>query len=96
MTTTIRLCALVAVSAVISACNPVFHASQAELDEVRALVGNAQGSDEAASAAAAAQSAAEQARESAEAALEAVSALQGELEATNVRIDRMFEESQAK
>ena len=95
MNTILRLGALVAVLALTSACNPVFHASEAELAEVRAIAEANQAPDSSA-ASAAAQAAAEQAQAAAEAALAAVQDLRGEIDATNQRIDRMFEESQAK
>ena len=96
----LQLGALLAVMALAAGCAPAYYAFEEELQELRALVESANTSaGEAASqsgAAAAAAQAAEQAQAAANEALAAANAAQAAVDATNERMDRMFEEAQAK
>ena len=97
----LRLGALLAVLTYASGCAPSFHASLTEIDEVRAIAENARSMAEQAAASPASQSnAAEQmaseARDTANEALSAANAAQASSDANRERLERMFEESQAK
>lgn len=96
----LQLGALLAVMALAAGCAPAYYAFEEELNELRALVESANASAEQAasqsgSAGDAAQAAA-QAQAAANEALSAANAAQAAVDATNERMDRMFEDEAAK
>ena len=98
----LRLGALLAILTYAGGCAPSFHASLTEIDEVRAIAENARSMAEQAAASqsnqsnAAAEQMASEARDTANEALSAANAAQASSDANSERLERMFEESQAK
>ena len=94
----LRLGALLAVLTYASGCAPSFHASLIEIDEVRAIAESARSMAEqaASESSAAAEQMASEAQRTADEALSAANAAQASSDANTERLERMFEESQAK
>ena len=92
----LQLSALLGVFVLAGACTPTYHASVQDLAAVRALAESAQSAAETAGDQGDAAAALAQAQAAADAALQAANAAQASVEAANQRMDRMFEEAQAK
>lgn len=96
----LQLGALLAVLTFAGGCTPAYYAFEQQLDEIRMIAEAAR--DAAGQSAAsqpgseAAEQAASQAQAAANEALAAANAAQAAVDATNERMDRMFEEAQAK
>ena len=94
----LQLGALLAVLTLASGCAPAYYALEEELADIRAIAEAAQSASEqaASQSGSGAEQMASQAQATANEALEAANAAQAAADATNERLDRMFEESQAK
>ena len=94
----LQLGGLLAILAFAGGCTPAYYAFERELDEIRALVEGVQPGDAQATSQmpVGAGPAAARAQATADEALAAANAAQAAVDATNERIDRMFEDEQAK
>lgn len=93
----LQLGALLAVLIYAAGCTPSYHATQQQLDEIRAIAESAQAAaQEVANQRSAAEQMASEAQATANEALAAANAAQACCDATNERVERMFEDIQAK
>ncbi len=90
----LQLGALLAVLTLAGGCTPAYHITEQEIAELRSMVESLQPSPGQSGGNAEAMAA--QAQATADEALAAANAAQAGVDATNERMDRMFEESQAK
>ena len=91
----LQLGALLAVMAFAAGCAPAYHITEQQVADLRASVASMEEAPPPADTSGAEQMAA-QAQATAEEALAAANAVQAAIDATNERLDRMFEEEQAK
>ena len=93
----LQLGALLAVLIYAAGCTPSYHATRQQLDEIRAIAESAQAAaQEVANQRSAAEQMASEAQATANEALAAANAAQACCDATNERVERMFEDIQAK
>ncbi len=91
----LQLGALLAVMAFAGGCVPAYHVTEQQITDLRTRVAGMEEAPPPADTSGAEQMAA-QAQATAEEALAAANAVQAAIDATNERLDRMFEEAQAK
>ena len=96
----LQLGALLAVLTYASGCAPAYHVTEQQIADLRALVASAEAAAQQAASQPVSSNGAEQMASQAQAtaneALAAANATQAAVDATNERLDRMFEEAQAK
>ncbi len=96
----LQLGALLAVIAFAGGCAPAYHVTEQQIADLRALVASAETAAQQAASQSTSDSGGEQMASQAQAAaneaLAAANAAQAAVDATNERLDRMFEEAQAK